>query len=150
VCRRLEGEMLAFVLFACAGGIGQVIYDTDQEIEDLEAPIVRSSPITEPQVYGQDVLIEAVVKDPSDVFTVTLSYQAETAGPQDWHDIQMNQVGGDKTNGYFYQGFIKGNQVYSGGMRYYIQAVDDSNNSNVGCAPDRCKDDPFTFSVVPP
>lgn len=140
--------MLAFVLFGCAGGIGQVIYDTDQEIEDLEAPIVRSSPITDPQVYGQDVLIEAVVKDPSDVFTVTLNYQAETA--VEWHNTQMTQVGGDKTNGYFYQGTIKGTQVYSGGMRYYIEAIDDSNNSNVGCAPDRCMDDPFTFSVVPP
>jgi hypothetical protein len=140
--------MLAFALMACAGGGFQITYETDQEVVDLDAPIVRTTAIAAPQVFGEDVLIEAVVKDPSDVFTVTLNYQAETA--VEWHNTNMVQVGGDFTTGYFYQGTIKGTQVYSGGMRYYIEAIDNSENSNVGCAPDRCEEDPFHFSVVPP
>jgi hypothetical protein len=37
--------------------------------------------------------------------------------------------------------------VWSGGMRYYIRAIDDVGNE--ACLPDGCKNSPWHFPIVP-
>jgi hypothetical protein len=60
----------------------------------------------------------------------------------------MTEVGGDMPNGYSLQAVIAGDDVYSAGMAWYVEAVDGSDNVNVGCSPDRCDEDPYRFAVV--
>jgi hypothetical protein len=115
---------------------------------DLDAPLVRTTPIDEPVVYGNDIFIDAVIKDPSGVLVATLVYRTETA--HDWNRVAMGEVGGDETNGVMVEGVIHGVDVYSGGLVYYIEAVDDSENENVGCAPIQCDEDPYRVSIIAP
>jgi hypothetical protein len=140
--------MLVFALAACSQtGIipgGNLVEDP----EDLEAPIVRTVPVDEPQAYGGDIIIDAIVKDPSDVFMVELVYRPETETT--WYRKSMGIVGGDSTNGYQVQATIKGGDVRSGGLYYYVEAIDASNNANVGCSPITCDEDPYHISIVAP
>ena len=118
------------LLAACGeGGLDTLsITDTDVEV-DVEGPVITHEPIQDPQVYGNDVLIEATVDDDSGVFTVQVVYKHSTGGDGDWKSKVMNSVSSG-----FYQGRILGKDHASSGIRYYIEAIDAI--GNVGCLPD--------------
>ena len=85
--------------------------------------------------------LEAVVIDAeSDVWRVEFVYQAETAGS--WTERAMSEVGGG-----LFQGQINGDDIRSGGMRYYIRAYDFQDN--LSCLPTECELEPWHFSIVP-
>lgn len=140
--------MLVFALAACSPDVNVLPGGPADDPEDLEAPIVRTTPVNEPQVYGGDIIIDAIVKDASDVFTVELVYRGETEAT--WYRKVMGIVGGDETNGYHVQATIRGSDVRSGGLYYYVEAIDASSNSNVGCSPATCDEDPYHISIVAP
>ena len=77
-------------LIACGGDVsGTVIIDTDTE--DTEGPEIQHVPITEPQVYGKDIWLEATATDEqSSVWLVMVMYQPETAN--EWQDMPLNEV----------------------------------------------------------
>jgi hypothetical protein len=136
---------------ACGPGEGtEVIIVSDTDEIDETPPVVEHSPITEPQTWGVDVLIEARAVDneteDGSVFTMELVYQQETA--IEWRSKSMIEVGGNKEDWYLFQGTINGADVGSGGMRYFIRAYDDWENQ--GCAPEDCEEDAWRFPVVPP
>lgn len=136
--------MLGALMMAagCGGELGeQIIVDTDAEA-DREGPLIDHAPVTTPQVYGQEILLEATVDDTdSGVFVVDVIYRQETAG--DWTVKTMRKVGSG-----LFQGSISGDDVYSGGMRYYLRATDYSENRS--CLPEDCEEEAWHFSVVPP
>ncbi len=120
---------------------GRQISDSDF-VADADGPEIQHTPITEAQVFGQDVLLEATVSDESDVFTVEVYYQQETS--IEWDRSTLTEVGGG-----LWQGRIKGSDVGSGGMRYYLKGVDYSDQANEGCLPEDCGEEAWRFSVVP-
>ena len=130
------------VLLAAAGcerELGeQIITDTDDEV-DREGPLIDHAPVTAPQVFGQEILLEATVDDDdSGVFVVDVIYRQETAG--DWTVKSMRKVGSG-----LFQGSISGDDVYSGGMRYYLRATDYSDNR--ACLPEDCEEEAWHFST---
>jgi hypothetical protein len=113
--------------------------DTDGG-EDLEGPTITHEAIAEPQPFGQDVLIEASVADPSGVVSVEVAYQQETAVL--WTSRTLVSVSDE-----LYQGTIPSADIGSAQMRYFVQAWDDLDNA--ACSPDDCEADPYEFSIVP-
>jgi len=130
---------LLCVLFACEGDVG-VVMDTDFNQDDLAGPSIAHSAITDAQLYGQDVLIEATASDNSGVFVVEMVYKQETSGASSWKRQTMSEVGGE-----LFQGAIPGDDVGSAGMHYYLQATDSINNTS--CLPEECELEPWHFSV---
>ena len=130
---------LVCVLVACEGDVN-VDIDTDFNQDDLVGPNIGHTAITDAQLYGQDVLIEATASDKSGVFVVEMVYKQETSGASGWKHSTMNEVGGD-----LYQGAIPGGDVGSAGMHYYLQATDSLNNTS--CLPEECDAEPWHFSV---
>lgn len=128
-------------LAGCGGGqvTSQVIGETGR-LDDLEPPIIDHTPVTTAQPFGADVLIEAIVTDTSGVISVSVHYRQETS--VEWKTKAMAEVGGD-----LYQGWISGDDVGSGGMRYYLEATD--YEQNTGCMPEDCEVDPWDFAVTP-
>jgi hypothetical protein len=120
---------------------GNVLQDTSAG-GDLDGPVITHTAISASQLYGEDVLLEAQVTDAHAVFTVEVSYQQQTAAPDNWKSAVMTEVGGG-----LFQGAIPGGDVGSGGMRYFLQAWDELENAS--CLPDRCDEDAFRFGVVP-
>jgi len=135
--RKLMGLGL---LLGCTGDVeGIVEFDTD--VEDTKGPVIQHNPISEPQVYGQDIWLEANADDElGSVWVVVVVYQPETSS--NWSDMPLNEVGGG-----LFQGRIQGSDVWSGGMRYYIRAIDDAGNES--CLPETCEQSPWHFAVVP-
>mgnify|MGYP001240701219 CR=1 FL=1 len=127
-------------LIACGGDVsGTVIIDTDTE--DTEGPQIQHVPITEPQVYGEDIWLEATATDEqSTVWLVMVMYQPETAN--EWQDMPLNEVGGG-----LFQGQINGSDVWSGGMRYFIKGIDELGNE--ACLPIDCEAAPWHFAIIP-
>ena len=112
---------------------------------DLQGPIVRVGEIP-PHVFGTDVLVEAVVQDSSGIRGVELFHRPETAVT--WHRLPMVLVGGDPFGGWVAQAEIPGNHVYTASLFWYVEAVDASENENVGCSPASCDGDPYRLMVV--
>lgn len=134
--------MLAGLLWlvACsANPVDTITREDTGDDADLEGPTISHDAISDPQAYGQDVYIEARASDPSGVQVFTLYYQRETDAT--WKQKIMNFVGGD-----LYQGTISGTDVSSGGMRYYLEAIDTLDNAS--CLPEDCDGDPWHFAVT--
>lgn len=126
---------------------GRTDFDSDY-VSDAEGPVIEHTPITAAQVVGEDILVDATVHDESDVFVVEIWYQRETA--VEWKNTSMVKVGDlPDDGGSLYQGRIRGSDVGSGGMRYYLSAIDYSEAANEGCLPEDCSEDAWRFPVVP-
>lgn len=139
--------MLALSLFlACDGGSSNVgdggttdTGDTGEPEEDTICPTINHTPIETAQPLGEPVTISATVTDnDSGVFIVRVYYRKETAAS--WKDFSL-VAGGEDT----WTGDIPGEEVGSGGMRYYIEAVDQKQNTCT--APQRGEEDPYSFRV---
>ena len=112
--------------------------DTDAG-PDLAGPTLTHEEISDPQSFGQDVLIEASATDTAGVKLVEVAYQQETA--VDWENRTLVNVSGD-----LYQGTIPSAAIGSAKMRYFVRASDELDN--VACLPDDCESDPYSFPVV--
>ena len=125
----------------CAGNNVEGIVVLDTDVEDTFGPEIQHSPITEPQVYGQDIWLEANAVDAqSSVWLMMIVFQPETAN--EWSDMPLSEVGGG-----LFQGKINGGDVRSGGMRYFLRAIDELGNE--ACLPVDCEVNPWHFAVVP-
>lgn len=144
--------MTAIVLamwVGCAGGPSDTFFtDTSpEEKPDQDGPKIRHSPVKDPMIIGQDVLIEAAAKDDSDVFSMELHYRRETS--VEWVVVGMIRVGDTLDDAALYQGTIRGQDISSGGMYYYLSAIDNSDYQNESFLPAQGKNDPWRFPVTP-
>ncbi|RME22765.1 MAG: hypothetical protein D6798_15060, partial [Deltaproteobacteria bacterium] len=85
---------------------------------DLDCPEIEHDEITESQPYGENVPIEATVTDPAGIFVVELYFKQETSS--NWTRLTMSAAPGSD----LYTAEIPGSQVRTGGMDYYLRAVD--------------------------
>lgn len=108
-------------------------------VEDVTCPTITHTPLPDGQPLGVPVDITATVTDDiSGVFVVKLYFKQETSST--WSDLAMSLSGTDS-----YAAQIPASAVGSGGMHYYIQAVDLDQNS---CTlPVDGADDPNHFRV---
>jgi hypothetical protein len=124
------------------GGDGSTTDDTGDTgpVVDETCPTITHTPIEDPMLLGKPIEVSAtVVDDQSGVFVVKLFYKRETTTT--WSDVGMTMTGAD-----LYTGEIPGSAVGSGGMDYYLQAVDIDQN---GCTlPTDGASDAFHFRVT--
>lgn len=136
--------LLLLPLIACGPTLGTTQGGEDSEFEDTtdqEPPLIEHVPVEEAQLMGTDVTISAVVTDEeSGVFSVKLYYKNETAGSGDWQSKNMALMGEDE-----WVAVIPGDEQASGGMNYYIAALDLVQNS--AASPDDGAGDPWHFRL---
>lgn len=133
------------LLLACGGSLtSKVGGSTDTGFEDStdqDPPAIDHVSVSDAQELGVDVDISAVVTDAdSGVFIVKLYYKNETGGSGDWKSMPMIPLADDQ-----WMGSIPGESETSGGMHYYIEALD--NDQNVARNPDKGADDPWHFRL---
>lgn len=136
---------LYFLLAACGPDLStQEVRDTDfDEIADTTAPTITTDPVTEAQPMGTDIPITATVTDEeSSILFVTLYYKQETEASSEYTTFAM------VANGDVYEGRIRAEDQGSGGMDYYIEAIDSSQNT--GWAPDEGSRDPYHIRLYDP
>lgn len=137
---------LALSLFlACDGGQSKIgdgetdTGDTGELEEDTICPTITHTPVETAQPLGEPVIISATVTDnDTGVFSVRVYYRKETSST--WKEFALAAGAED-----VWSGDIPGEEVGSGGMRYYIEAVDLKQNTCT--APQRGEDDPYSFRV---
>ena len=108
---------------------------------DETGPVIEHEYDPSPRIFGREVYLSATVTDESDVVDVFIWYVKETGGAQ-WTSLRMAPLTDD-----FYEGIIPGNDVNSGGIRYYLQAFDEFDNGT--CLPEACSNEAWHFPVVP-
>lgn len=115
----------------------------NEGVEELDetGPVITHEHDGSARVYGREVFLNATVTDESDVVDVFIVYQRETDGTR-WTPLRMAPMTQD-----FYEGVIPGNDVSSGGIRYFLQAFDEWDNET--CLPEACSDEAWHFPVVP-
>ncbi len=112
-----------------------------EDVSDLDGPIIEHSPVEEAQPLGTDVDIYAVIVDEeSGVFLTKLYYKNETSGSGDWESTAMTPLEADE-----WVGTIPGEAQSSGGMNYYISAVDAAQNESA--SPEKGAEDPWHFRL---
>lgn len=141
---RFLWPLFTLVGVACIGEEPGVIYqprDTSWE-GDNTPPVIEHEPIETAQVYGDSVLLSATVLDEeSEVFVVQVFYRQETSSM--WEDAPLVDMDGDDV----FDGQIPGSDVMTGGMYYYLYAMD--NHENHAYDPPEGEDDPFHFRISP-
>lgn len=133
------------VLLACGGDttskIGGNRETGFEDTTDQVPPSIEHVPITDAQQLGVDVDVSAVVTDDeSGVFVVKLYYKNEISGSGDWLSASMIPLADDQ-----WVGTIPGEAESSGGMNYYIEALD--NAQNTAASPEKGADDPWHFRL---
>ena len=109
---------------------------------DHDPPVIVHEAIETAQVYGDSVQLSATVTDEgTGVFVVQAFYRQETSSM--WEDITLMDMDGD----FVYEGTIPGGDVLTGGMYYYLYAMDTSENETY--EPEEGEDDPFHFRISP-
>lgn len=139
----LRVSLLA-LLIGCDDDVRSNQVNKDEGFEeevDEDPPLIEHTPVTETQTFGVDVPVSATVTDEaSTVLFVYLHYKNVTDGDQDWKQLLM------PPSGTVYSGAIKGTDMHSSGIDYYLEAVDSS--QNIAYAPEDGPDDPYTFRVA--
>jgi hypothetical protein len=133
------------VLLACGGGltskVGGSVDTAFEDTTDKDPPAIEHVAVTDAQELGVDVDISAVVTDAdSGVFIVKLYYKNEIGGSGDWKSSAMVPLADDQ-----WIGTIPGEAQTSGGMNYYIEALD--NDQNVARNPEKGADDAWHFRL---
>lgn len=109
------------------------------EAEDLLPPVIVHADIPMCFSKGGDHLVEATITDQSGVRRASVHY---SVNQRDWTETQMDSLGDDNYRAYI-PSQEAGTEVW-----YYISAVDNSPNQNVGCFPEGGSSDPIIFEVV--
>lgn len=134
----------AFLLVtACEGQGPGTRFDTGpDDVIDEEAPEMEHENDPSPRTFEEQVLLMVDVFDDSEILDVKIVFQRETDGSE-WTELRMAPI--TTTH---YEGTIPGREVTSGGVRYYIEAMDV--HENKACLPDACRAEAWHFPVVPP
>ena len=109
------------------------------EGEDLLPPVIVHADIPMGFTKGGDYLVEATITDQSGVRRASVHYSVNQT---DWTETQMDSLGDDNYRAYI-PSQEAGTEVW-----YYILAVDNSPNQNVGYFPEGGSSDPIIFEVV--
>lgn len=109
------------------------------EAEDLLPPVIVHADIPMGFTKGGDYLVEATITDQSGVRRASVYYSVNQT---DWTETQMDSLGDDRYRAYI-PSQEAGTEVW-----YYICAVDNSPNQNVGYFPEGGSSDPIIFEVV--
>jgi hypothetical protein len=109
---------------------------------DTEGPSIVHTKITDGQISGTMVSVEAEVEDVSSVASVTV--YARPSGTSVFTEVSMSNTAG-KT----WKGTIPSYIVISPGVDYYLRAEDSAEPSNVSFLPSQGKNAPYSFTVVP-
>lgn len=136
------GYIVVGALLACTGGgatnVVNVAPDTAEDLDET-GPVIEHDPIETSQTYAEPVAIEATIYDEqSSVFVVEVSYKQETS--TSWDSIRLEAGEGD-----LYTGEIPAEDVGSGGMDYYLYAMDTEENETL--EPEEGESDPYHFRV---
>jgi hypothetical protein len=126
---------------ACDSGVDTRVVDGDDEVDEAP-PVISHTNDPSPRTFGVEVFIGATVTDVSSVSEVKVVFQRETDG-FNWTELRMAPLTTD-----YWEGVIPGNDVSSGGIRYYIEAIDEFDNS--ACLPEACQEEAWHFPVVRP
>ncbi len=143
---------LTLILLAgCTESPGIVVGPGETAVEEDETcPIIIHEPVTGAQPIGQAVSIQATVtdnidgdtevdEDESGVFQATVFFKQETTTTWDSSNLTLIDTSG------LYGGSIPGAAISSGGMHYYIYAIDMRRND---CTlPVGGETDPWHFRV---
>lgn len=133
--------MWLLMVVACGSGLKTTgsdgVPDDIADGEDQDPPVITFEPYTTSQPFGQDVLIEAIIVDEgTGVFLSQVWYKNETDGSGAWRSLAMIPAGED-----IWQATLPGDEQQSGGLNYYLEAVDRSNN--VALAPEEGDGEPY-------
>ncbi len=133
------------LVVACGGDTVQTVNQGGQgdpiANDDEDPPEIEHTAVSDSQYYGEKVELEAIISDvDGQIFRVEIYYKSETDA--DWLTTTMAFTGADD----IWRGSIPGNDVYGGGMHYYIVAIDDSQNE--GFSPEDGASDPYRFRVT--
>jgi hypothetical protein len=127
--------------FGCTpDNLGTRELDRDVELDET-GPEITHEYDPSPRTYGREVFLNAVVVDESEIMDVFIVFQRETDGNA-WTTLRMAPIAND-----FFEGIIPGNDVSSGGIRYYVKAIDEFDNDS--CLPEACSKEAWHFPVVP-
>ncbi len=122
--------LLLIALSACGGQTTSTVRDGTGGLADptdTVPPVFSFSPIEGTQPFGEDVTVSAEVSDAdSGLFVVQLWYKNETDGNETYEARAMTSAGQDSP---VWSGVIPGSAHRSGGMDYYLEAVDQSQNA---------------------
>jgi hypothetical protein len=136
------------VLFSALSGCNtddpHVIYEPGDTTGtgDTTPPVIEHDPVEAAQLYGQEVPLSATVTDAdSNVFIVQVYYRQETSSI--WQSTTLMDVDSDT----IYDGQIPAGDVMTGGMYYYLYAMDTEENE--GYFPSGGASDPFHFRISP-
>lgn len=134
---------LGLTLGCTSDGTGIIKSNSPDDLEggdDTEGPAITHTPVDGSQPYGEDVFISCSATDAeSGVFIVSVYYKQETSN--EWEDAQLRLVDAAGT----YEGYIPGDDVGSGGMDYYLSAIDGADNESF--MPDDGEEDAYHFRV---
>ena len=134
----MNGLIVLTAFFACSGGTHKVDAP-DSGQEDLDGPIIGSTPLGNPQYMGSPLTITADITDEAgEVQDARVFFKEETLVT--WDHVGMSEVKGST-----WEGTIPPESLGSGGMDYYIWAVDDSLNETF--LPEHGADDPYHFRL---
>ncbi|MSP56865.1 MAG: hypothetical protein EXR69_14870 [Myxococcales bacterium] len=134
------------LLSGCGSGLSSKISDGSQDtgfVDNTDAvpPVIVHAAVEDAQPLGVDVPITATVTDDeSGMFQVKLYYKNETAGSGDWDSLVMAP-----SDGGVFNSVIPGEDETSGGMHYYILALD--NAQNEADSPAKGAEDPWHFRI---
>lgn len=109
------------------------------EAEDLLPPLILHADIPMGFTKGGDYLVEATITDQSGIKQASVHY---SVNQRDWAETQMDRLGESK-----YQAYIPSQEAGTE-VWYYLSAVDNSPNQNVGYFPEGGFSDPIIFGVV--
>lgn len=131
------------LLVGCDGGIEVNPQDSGLEEEiDEDPPVIVHTPVDGTQTFGSDVAIEATVTDEdSGVLFVYIFYKNEVDGPADWEKDMLISAGDGK-----FTGRIPGDGHNSGGVDYYLEAVD--REQNTVFSPKDGEEDPYHYRLA--
>ncbi len=93
-------------------------------------PTITFEPLSEAQTSDTDVVLEATIADNeggSGVFLGTLYYRNETDASTEWKSIGFVRQGESDD----FKATIKAGEQHSGGMWYYLLAVDVAQNESI-------------------
>lgn len=136
-----------FLLAACGSTLNtNENHDTSfDDVSDITPPEIEHTAVTASLPMGEDVPLTAVVTDDeTGVIFVRLYYKNETDDSSAFTSSQLMPTGNEDEFG----GFIPGDDERSGGMDYYIEAVD--GGQNIAWSPTDGPDDPYHFRVYAP
>lgn len=156
---RVLPMMLVAGLIGCDNDPSRVTVQNEGVRPDTVGPVISHTHDPSPRIMREPVFIGADIYDvgqgeddpntldvveneASGVFDAQVYFQRETDGDT-WASLRMDRVADGR-----YEMEIPSSDVTSGGIRYYLWAIDEEGNES--CLPEACESDAWHFPVVSP